>query len=256
MARYKMTAKELILTSGSAKGKQIKFYKDGYWYKIDDHGPAGKAEELSCKILGCSSLRLEEYVHYESCVVEYDGKTYQGCRSKDFLRPGEHLFSYDKIYELTTGRRLSEDIIPLQSPEERIVFVADAVKDFCGLDVREHIAKNLTVSMALMDTDRHFNNIGIIADESLTGFRNAPIFDNGAAFLSNYDRYPPHISVVDIASERVSITGKPFSANLEYQAVAAGINVRFDVDKVHKLLKGMTQDRMVRIAEYLTERYM
>lgn len=46
-----MTAKELILTAGSSKGSQIKFFKDGYWYKIDEHGPEGKAEELAGKIL-------------------------------------------------------------------------------------------------------------------------------------------------------------------------------------------------------------
>ncbi|MBR1670649.1 MAG: hypothetical protein IJ695_08120 [Butyrivibrio sp.] len=56
MAEYKMTAKEAILTAGSSRGSQIKFHKGNYWYKIDESGPEGKAEELASKILSCSNL--------------------------------------------------------------------------------------------------------------------------------------------------------------------------------------------------------
>ncbi len=255
MADYKMTAKEAILTSGSSRGSQIKFYKDNHWYKIDESGPEGKAEELASKILSCSNLEPDNFVKYESCTIEYEGKTYNGCRSKDFLAAGEQLISYEKIYKLTTGRLLSEDIILLGPPEEKIDFVAKMVKDFCELDVKEHIAKNLTASMVLLDTDRHLNNIAIIADADLNHFRNAPIFDNGASFLSNYSIYPPSITEKDIENERITVTGKPFSANLEYQAAAAGFAIRFDFDKIHNLLKHEPYSRMRNIATYLINKY-
>lgn len=255
MADYKMTAKEAILTAGSSRGSQIKFRKGNYWYKIDESGPEGKAEELASKILSCSNLMPDEFVTYESCTIEYEGKTYNGCRSKDFLNTGEQLFSYEKIYKLTTGRLLSEDITPLESPEKRIEYVSDVIKSFCGLDVKEHIAKTLTTSMLLLDTDRHFNNIAIIASEDLSTFRNAPIFDNGASFLSNYSVYPPSITIEDLKDNNIIITGKPFTSSLEYQAAAAGFRMKFDFDMIHRILDNEPDSRMKDIALFSIEKY-
>nr|WP_297765667.1 hypothetical protein [uncultured Butyrivibrio sp.] len=255
MAKYHMTAKELILTAGSSRGSQIKFFKDDYWYKLDETGPEGRAEELATKILECSDLKKDEYIHYEACKIEYEGKEYNGCRSKNVLGSGELLYSYEKIYELSTGRRLSEDIQILNTPKDKIEFVAKAISDFCGLDVREHIAKNLTVGMVLLNTDLHLNNIAVIANKDLSDFRNAPIFDNGASFLSNHAVYPPSISIADIEKGNVQITGKPFSANLEYQAVEAGLSVRFDFEKIKSILNEQVQNREIEIAKYLANKY-
>ncbi len=255
MAEYKMTAKELIMTNGSSRGSQIKFRKDDYWYKIDETGPEGKAEELAYKILSCSNLTENELTKYESCTISYEGKKYNGCRSKDFLKPGEQLLSYSKIYKLMTGKDLSEEILRFETPKERIDFVSDIIYSFCKLDVKEHIAKNLTVSMFIMDTDRHFNNIGIIADAELSSFRNAPIFDHGAAFLSNYTKYPPNITIQDLKNDNIIITGKPFTANLEYQAHEAGYLVNFDFDKINKMLDKEPNSRMKDIAYYLANKY-
>ena len=179
MADYKMSAQEVILTSGSSRGSQIKFHKGNYWYKIDESGPEGQAESLTSKILSCSTLAADEYVHYESCTIEYAGKEYRGCRSKDFLHPGEQLYSYEKICQLVLGSHLMEELTQFNSPEERIDFTVQMIRDFCGLDVRDHIAKNLTIAMFVMNTDLHMNNMAIIANPFTEEYRNAPIFDNG-----------------------------------------------------------------------------
>lgn len=255
MAKYKMTAKEAILTSGSSRGSQIKFFKDDYWYKIDETGPEGKAEELSSKILSCSDLNRNEYISYESCIIDYNGKTYDGCRSKNCLSSGEQFLSFERLYNIKTGRSLSEDIIPLSSPKERIEFVIHEINEFCGTDVRDHISKNLTASMILMDTDRHLHNMALIANADLTEFRNAPIFDNGAAFLSNYATYPPSITIDDIQNGSVIVAGKPFSADLEYQAREAGLGIRFDFAKIHNLLNNEPDSRIKRIAEHSISKY-
>ncbi len=252
---YIMTAREAILTSGSSRGSQIKFFKDNYWYKIDETGPEGKAEELASKILSCSNLSPEDYIRYESCKIIYEGCEYNGCRSKNCLNPGEQLLSLEKLYNMKTGRSLSEDIIPLNSPEERIEFVASEIQSFCGLDIRESISKNLTASMVLLETDRHLHNIAVIADINLKEFRNAPIFDNGAAFLSNHTVYPGNIKVDDIKNGKITIVGKPFSANLEYQAVSAGFGIRFDFEKIHEMMNDEPDSRIKRIAEYTIEKY-
>ena len=255
MCVYKMSPKELILTSGSSKGSQIKFLKDNFWYKVDETGPEGKAEEIASKILSFSNLRPDEYVQYESCILEYENKQYNGCRSKNFLEAGEYLFSYERIYHMMTGGVLTEAVTQYSTPKERIDYVADIIGDFSGLDVHEHIAKTLTVDMLLLNTDRHFNNFGIIVNADQTKFRNAPIFDNGASFLSNYNIYPPSISVDDIASEKIAIAGKPFSANLEYQAVEAGFAVRFDFEKIHEYMETLPPSRTKNILQYQIHKY-
>lgn len=259
MSMYKMTPKELILTSGSSKGSQIKFFKDGYWYKIDENGPAGIAEETVSKLLQCSSLSKDEFVNYESCKIQYNDdnltKEYDGCRSKSFLEPGEMFYSYEKIYKMMTGNELSEDIIKLNSPKERIEYTASIIKDFCGLDVKDYISKNLTCDMLFINTDRHFNNLGIISNYDQTSFRNAPIFDNGAAFLSNYTEYPPNISIDDIKSERIFITGKPFAANLEYQAIESGITMQFDYSELQKVIENIPNKRIREIVNFQCEKY-
>lgn len=78
-------------------GNQIKFLKDEYWYKINDVGDEGLAEELTSVILSCSNMR--NHVKYERC--EINGKP--GCRSKNFLGEGESFISLRRLYQHYCG---------------------------------------------------------------------------------------------------------------------------------------------------------
>lgn len=128
---YHMNKKDAILVSGSSRGSQIKFYKDGYWYKIDEAGPEGIAEALVTLVLNHSSLSEQEYVKYEMCNIHYSGKTYKGCRSKNFLNEDEQFLSYEHIYQMLSGKNLSEEIIHLANPEERIRLILTELKERC-----------------------------------------------------------------------------------------------------------------------------
>ena len=231
MKMYHMNKSDAISTINSSRGSQIKFFRDGYWYKIDESGPEGMAEELTSLILRHSSLSDDEYVQYESCQIEYGNAVYPGCRSKSFINHEEQFVSYAKIYEVLTGGELDEEIIQFPSPSDRIAFVCHIVEEFSGLNVAEHIAKNATLDMVTLNTDRHFHNIGIITDKNFENARNAPIFDNGAAFLSNYARNNPSLTISDLDIHS-NIFGRPYAADLEYQAVCAGINIQFDFDAI------------------------
>lgn len=227
MSIYRMSKDDAIHVISSSRGSQIKFYKDNYWYKIDESGPEGTAEYLTTIVLKHSNLAPSKYVSYELCDIDYGGKIQKGCRSKNFLHDKGIFISYDRIYNSMTGRNLSEDIIPLSDPKERIDFVCDVVKDFTDLDSHEQISRILTLDMLTLNTDRHFHNIGVIMDTQTGEFRHAPIFDNGAAFLCNYTRNPPSLPIDDI-DVHSNIFGRPFSPDLEYQAVCAGLSMRFD----------------------------
>ena len=55
----------LVSMSGTSEGTQIKYYKDGYWYKKDSFGGEAAAEYLSSRLLTFSDLSAGDYVTYE-----------------------------------------------------------------------------------------------------------------------------------------------------------------------------------------------
>ena len=55
----------LVSMSGTSEGTQIKYYKDGYWYKKDSFGGEATAEYLSSRLLTFSDLSAGDYVTYE-----------------------------------------------------------------------------------------------------------------------------------------------------------------------------------------------
>jgi hypothetical protein len=68
----------------SSKGNQLKFERDGIWYKADYLGYEGLAEYVISALLHFSDLDPSEYVDYEPEQIEYNGNVYPGCRSRDF----------------------------------------------------------------------------------------------------------------------------------------------------------------------------
>lgn len=114
-----MDASYIVDMSGTSEGTQVKYYKDGYWYKEDFYGGEARAEYLISGILQFSDLNREEYVKYEIGIL--NGKN--ACRSKNFLGNGEEFISLYRYYQLTVGRKLNEDILKYETPWERADFV-------------------------------------------------------------------------------------------------------------------------------------
>ena len=56
----------------SSKGNQLKFERDGIWYKADYLGYEGLSEYVVSKLLSHSSLSNDEYVDYELIKIEYN----------------------------------------------------------------------------------------------------------------------------------------------------------------------------------------
>lgn len=78
--------------------------------------------------------------------------------------------------------------------------------------------------MLLLNPDRHFHNFGVILCSD-GNYKEAPVFDNGAALFSNYSLFPPYD---DYSKCKEKISGSPFSGSLEQQAMAAGIGLKLD----------------------------
>lgn len=72
---------------------------------------------------------------------------------------------------------------------ERINYVVAFTESCTGINIREYLGRLLTFAMLIVNVDRHFNNIGIIANSNARRYRTAPVFDNGNALLSDLGRY-------------------------------------------------------------------
>ena len=86
---------DLIMNiDGTSEGTQTKFYYKGYWYKTDIFDE-GIVEYLVSKLLTFSNLPSKSYVVYEYGKI--NGKN--GCKSKDFLKPGYELITFERIHQ-------------------------------------------------------------------------------------------------------------------------------------------------------------
>ena len=82
----------IVIQEGTSEGTQVKYKKDGYWYKKDNRGNEGRA---------------------------INGKS--GCRSKNFLDEEEELVTFYRLYYNEVGKDLSKVIANMNTMEERSV---------------------------------------------------------------------------------------------------------------------------------------
>ncbi len=209
----------------SSKGTQLKFFKDGVWYKQNRTGYEGTAEALCSLLLSYSNI--EDFVRYEECKI--NGRS--GCRSENFLKDGEECITLQRLYEYHVGGQLQEAVLRFETVEERIAFVLTFVKKSADLDLRGYLARLLTFDMVTLNIDRHFHNICVIRKED-GRYRQAPVFDNGAALLSNFGIFPVED---DLEKNIARAAAAPFSGSFELQAKALGLDFRVKADILKKL---------------------
>ena len=166
----------LVRTSGTSDGTQDKYFKDGTWFKLDRHGGEGMAETLASSVLNAIGFPNDLFVEYKPCII--NGKN--GCYSKNFLKENESFITFYRLYKNVTGRDLAT-ICSKMDYDDAIEYVISFVKEQTNLDIHEYLANTFCLDMLILNEDRHFNNLGIIYDE--TNFKIAPIFDNGKSFL-------------------------------------------------------------------------
>lgn len=228
----------------SSLGVENKYYKDGYWYKQDISGYEGLAEEACSMLLRHSGL--ENYVEYEACMI--NGRS--GCRSKNFLQEGESVITFKRLYEIACGGDLMNRVYTIRDVGDRIRFVIDFVKEYARLDCTSYLRNILSFDMLTLNTDRHFHNLALICTEN--GYRECPIFDNGAAFLSNYGMFPPD---EELEEQILHAAAKPFSGSFEQQAIVLGTGIRLDHEAIFQEIKKIKHARLRAVMEYQLMRY-
>ncbi|MDE7188186.1 MAG: hypothetical protein K2O13_11870 [Lachnospiraceae bacterium] len=135
---------------------------------------------------------------------------------------------------------------------ERIDYVVEFAESLTGINIREYLGKLMTLDMLIVNVDRHFNNIGIIANSIAGQYRPAPIFDNGNSLLSDLGRYDPEDS---LAGNIEKATGHPFCANLERQALELGFGLKINYHELQRKLDSEPDSRALEVLRMQLRRY-
>ncbi len=182
----------------SSKGNQLK-WKDGHtWYKADYAGYEGLAEYMVSGLLRFSNLEPEEYITYRTEEIAYNRAKYPGCASEDFLPEGWQMFTLERLFKSCYGESLYQRIFQVEGIKERILFLVDQTERMTGIrDFGVYLCKLLTLDAFFLNEDRHMHNIAVLRDQS-GQFHTCPIFDNGAALLSDTTMdYPMSADIFD-----------------------------------------------------------
>ena len=220
----------------SSKGNQLKFERDGVWYKVDSVGYEGLAECVTSALLHNSSLDEIEYTDYAYETIVYNEIRYRGCKSKDFTK-GWTLITLERLFMQTYGVSLNKMIYSTSDHEERLRLLVDNTERITGIKgFGVYMNKLLTLDALFLNEDRHTHNIAILMNNKKQ-FRLCPIFDNGAALLSDTTMdYPLGRDVYELMKRTKARTfSESFEEQLEISEKLYGSNISFSYTE-HEIL--------------------
>lgn len=200
----------------SSKGNQEKWLNDGRWYKLDQFGYEGLAETLISILLEQSNIETDtpfRFTRYQMERMTVHGNERTGCSSENFLDDGQTIITLSHLLKRLEKASLKETLSKLPSDKRRISYLAEATAEFTGLqDFPQYLALLFEVDALFLNDDRHLNNIAVLEHNGKYDY--CPIFDNGAALLSN-TRFSP----MDIEPKALITTMKarPFNTTFNRQ---------------------------------------
>ena len=203
-----------------SKGNQLKFCIDNIWYKADFLGYEGASEYLASEILKQSNCNdLFSFVEYQMTDIVYNDQKFIGCKSKDFLKHRQdspEIICLDTALTAFTGSPVSV-LFKDKSLTQQITFTVDTIVENTGLtDFGKYLTFLFEFDRLILNEDRHMSNIAIL--KTTDGYDYCPIFDHGAAFLSDTQiDYPINKSVFGLMTK---VKAKPFHVDFDKQVDA------------------------------------
>lgn len=173
----------------SSKGNQEKWLdrSTNCWYKLDQFGYEALAETLISILLEKSNIETElpfSFVRYRMEKVLVHGRERTSCLSKNFLPPNCSLITVNRLLTNYLGVSLKQKLAKLPSDKQRISFLANQTAECTGLkDFPRYLTLLFEIDSLFCNDDRHLNNIAVIEQNGKYDY--CPVFDNGAALLSN-----------------------------------------------------------------------
>lgn len=199
----------------SSKGNQLKWERNGVWYKADYTGYEGLSEYVISHLLQKSTLDTSEFVIYEQEQIQYGAQIYRGVSSRDFLKDGEQLITLERLFSNTFGIGLQKTLYSIADHEERLMTLVSKVQEITGLaDFGRYMGKILTVDAFFLNEDRHMHNIAVILRKD-GSYGYCPLFDHGAGLLADtLIDYPLSGNIYDLMK---NVKAKTFCQDFDEQ---------------------------------------
>lgn len=217
----------------SSKGNQLKWENKGIWYKADYTGYEGLAEYMISHLLRYSTLDKEEYVLYDLKQIKYKSLVYNGVKSKAFLHDDWQIITLERLFKNIFNESLYLSVFRIGNREERLHFLVNQVERITHLkDFGKYLTKLFAIDAFFLNEDRHMHNIAVLMNAA-GEFAYCPIFDNGAALLSdttmdypiggNLEKYMGEVSAKTISGD--------FDEQLDLAEAAFGVQMKFSFGK-------------------------
>lgn len=244
----------------SSKGNQLKWEKNGVWYKADHNGYEGLAEYAVSHLMQYSNLTRDEFALYGTEQIRYKSRIYRGAQSKSFLEPGWQIITLERLFMNFCGQSLNGILWRMPGCAERLNFLVSQTERITGIeDFGTYLERLLTIDAFFLNEDRHTHNIAVLMDGN-GGFRLCPLFDNGAALLSDTSMdYPLE---EDVYALMKTVKAKTVSTDFDEQTETAdavfGAHLRFrfthgDVEKMLEGADGYTDEEKRRVRTVIFE---
>ena len=201
----------------SSKGNQEKWYDKGTnkWYKLDQFGYEALAETLISKLLEKSNIKDTpfDFAKYEMEKLKVHGRERTGCSSHNFLKNGESIITLSHLFSRNLGGSLKNTLEKLSSDKKRIQYIAEETAKITGLkEFPQYLTLLFEIDALFLNDDRHLNNIAVIENNGKYSY--CPIFDNGAALLSNTQYSPLDIQPKSLIKD---VVARPFNTTFTRQ---------------------------------------
>ena len=258
---FRVVYEDRVKTSASSKGNQIKWRRsDGIWAKADDMGYEGLAEQTASFLLTTSNF--DEYAEYAACRIHEDDTIHAGCVSADFLAAGETLITLARSFQADV-LRYDRDMEKM-SASQRLVYLIENTERITGMNgFGKWLRMLLEFDALILNEDRHLHNIAVVKRPDGT-YKPMPVFDNGAAFLSDTTRDYPLDSGMSVSRLISCVKSKPIVTDFDKQlaAVADVVGLSLKLNCASNAIQVSSQEypaqittRVQNIISYQANRY-
>ncbi len=249
----------------SSKGNQLKFERNGIWYKADYAGYEGLVEYVISKLLKKSTLEAAEYVDYDLEQIEYNQICFNACKSNDFTE-GWQLITLERLFKTVYGYGLNKVVYSTPDHTDRLSVLVEQVERVTGLrDFGKYMNKILTIDALFLNEDRHTHNLAVLTKD-MKEYRLSPIFDNGAGLMSDTTMdYPMGRDPLQLIDKvKAKTFSDSFTEQMDISETLYGENVHFsfgykDVEEVVDQADMYSQEIRQRVIDVIMEmrrRYM
>ena len=225
----------------SSKGNQLKWEKDGIWYKADYTGYEGLAEYVISQLLNKSTLEKNEFVLYETEQIKYKRAIFNGAKSANFLRDDWQIVTLQRLYKTKYNRNFMEDVWHIPETVDRLKYLVEQVEQLTKLkNFGIYMSKLLTIDALFLNEDRHMHNIAVLMNGE-GEVELCPFFDQGAGLMSDTTLdYPIGENTIIMMDEvKAKTICQSFEDTLDAAEQLYGYNLKFSFNKndVSKIIK-------------------